>query len=102
MQTQAQTSNLATVAVLVSHAVSDYETWKRAFDGHAAARRHASIVATHVNRSAENPSFVGIYLAATDAAKLDAFLGSADLKETMKNAGVQGAPQIAKITPLAG
>jgi len=100
MQTQAHTANLATVAVLVSHAVSDYDTWKRAFDGHAGARRNAGIIATHINRSAENPNLLGIYLAGTDAAKLDAFLTSADLKDTMKNAGVLGAPQIAKIKPL--
>lgn len=100
MQTQAQTTNLATVAVLVSHAVESYETWKRAFDGHAAARRNAGVVATHINRSADNANLISVYLAATDAAKLDAFLSSADLKETMKGAGVVGAPQIAKITPM--
>ena len=82
MQTQANTTKLASAAVIVTHAVADYETWKRAFDGDATARRNAGIVATHINRSAENPNLVSIYLAATDAAKLDAFLSSADLKET--------------------
>ena len=100
MQTQTATTNLATAAVLVSHAVSDYDTWKRAFDGHAPARRAAGIVATHVNRNAENPNLLGIYLAATDAAKLDAFLASGDLKDTMKGAGVLGQPQVVKIKPL--
>jgi hypothetical protein len=100
MQTQAHTSKLASAAVLVTHAVEHYETWKRAFDGHAAARRNAGIVATHINRSADDPNLLGIYLAATDAAKLDAFLSSTDLKETMKDAGVKGPPQLAKITPV--
>ncbi len=92
MQTQA--------AVIVTHAVESYETWKRAFDAHAAAQGSAGIVATHINRSAENPNLLSVYLAATDAAKLDAFLSSADLKATMKNAGVKGAPTFAKITPM--
>jgi hypothetical protein len=100
MQTQAHTTKPATAAVLVTHAVENYETWKRAFDGHAAARRNAGIVATHINRSADNPNLLGVYMAATDAAKLDAFLSSTDLKETMKGAGVKGPPQLAKITPV--
>jgi hypothetical protein len=100
MQTQAHTTKLARAAVLVTHAVESYETWKRAFDGHAAARRNAGIVATHVNRSTDNPNLVRVYLAATDSAKLDAFLSSTDLKETMKGAGVKGPPQVAKITPM--
>jgi len=100
MQTQAQTTAPATVAVLVTHAVESYETWKRAFDGDAAAQKSAGIVATHINRSAENPNLVSVYLAGTDAAKLDAFLASPDLKETMKGAGVKGPPQFTKITPV--
>ena len=68
MQTQAHTEKLASAAVIVTHAVDSYETWKRAFDGHAAARRNAGIVATHTNRSAENPNLLSVYLAATDAA----------------------------------
>ncbi len=100
MQTQTATSKPAAVAVLVTHAVESYETWKRAFDGHATARSGAGIVATHINRSAENPNLLSVYLAANDAAKLDAFLASADLKDTMKGAGVIGAPQITKITPV--
>ena len=100
MQTQAHTANVATVAALVTHAVTDFDTWKRAFDGHATARRNAGIIATHVNRNADDPNLLHVYLAATDAAKLEAFLTSADLKETMKSAGVKGAPHIAKITPM--
>ena len=100
MQTQNQTTKLANVAVLVTHAVESYETWKRAFDAHASAQTNAGIIATHINRSAENPNLVSVYLAGTDAAKLDAFLSSADLKETMKKAGVTSAPTFAKITPV--
>lgn len=100
MQTQNHTSKLATAAVIVTHSVADYDTWKRAFDGHAAAQTSAGVVATHINRSAENPNLVSVYLAATDAAKLDAFLSSADLKETMKKAGVTSAPSFTKITPV--
>ena len=48
--------------------------------------------------NAEDANRVSIYLAATDAAKLEAFLSSTDLMATMKNAGVKGPPHIAAIT----
>lgn len=89
-----------TTAVVVSHEVENYETWKRAFDQHAASRRSAGVVATHVNRDAAQPNFLSVYLAGTDAAKLASFLSSPDLMTTMLDAGVKGPPRIARITPI--
>jgi hypothetical protein len=100
MQTQTHTTKPAAVAVIVTHAIENYETWKRVFDGDAPSRRNAGIVTTHINRSLETPDLVSVYIVATDAAKLDAFLASPALKETMKDAGVKGPPQLAKITPM--
>lgn len=101
MQTQAHAhASLATVAVVVTHAVDSYDTWKRAFDTHAGARRDAGIIAVHVNRHAADPNLLSVYLAATDAAKLASFLSSPELKATMQGAGVKGAPQVATVTPV--
>lgn len=101
MQTQANANTkVPGAAAVVSHTVENYETWKRAFDAHAGARRSAGITATHVNRHAENPNQVSVYLAATDAAKLTAFLSNADLMASMRDAGVKGPPHIAAITPV--
>ena len=101
MQTQTHEKyTLPTAAAVVTHAVESYETWKRAFDSHAAARREAGIIATHVNRHAEDPNLLSVYIAGTDAAKLAAFLSSTDLAATMRGAGVKGPPHIATITPV--
>jgi hypothetical protein len=101
MQTQANAATqLPVAAAVVTHAVESYDTWKRAFDSHAGARRSAGITATHVNRHAENPNLVSVYMAGTDAAKLTAFLSSPDLAAVMLGAGVKGPPHIAAITPV--
>jgi hypothetical protein len=101
MQTQANPSTqVLAAAAVVTHAVENYETWKRAFDADAGARRSAGIAAVHVNRHAESPNVLSVYLAGTDAAKLTAFLSSPELAATMRGAGVKGPPQIAAITPV--
>src|SRR5689334_17259783 len=87
-------------AVVVTHEVENYETWKRAFDQHATARKSAGVVSTHINRDAAQPNLLSVYMAGTDAAKLAGFLSSQDLASTMLNAGVKGPPRIAKVTPV--
>jgi hypothetical protein len=101
MQTEIRNQNhLPALAVVVTQEVESYDVWKRAFDGHAPARRNAGIVSTHVNRDAENPNRLSVYLAGTDAAKLNTFLGSPDLMAKMREAGVKGPPHVATITPV--
>jgi hypothetical protein len=86
--------------VVVTHDVESFERWKRAFDAHATSRRTAGIVSAHINRDADDPNKLSIYLAGTDAGKLDAFLKSTDLANTMLDAGVKGPPHVAAITPV--
>jgi hypothetical protein len=91
---------IATTAVVVTHEVENYEIWKRAFDQHAASRKNAGVVSTHINRDAAQPNLLSVYIAGNDAAKLASFLSSQDMMTTMLNAGVKGPPRIAKITPV--
>jgi hypothetical protein len=100
MQTQNDTAKLPSIAAVVSHDVTDFDTWKRAFDGDSAARQGAGIVAAHVNRDAANPNQLSVYLAGNDAERLNAFLSSRDLMSTMRDAGVKGPPAIALVTPV--
>ena len=72
MQTQTQPSTIPTTGAGVTHDVADYAAWKRVFDEHASARRKAGIVATHINRHADDPNRLSVYLAGNDAAALDA------------------------------
>jgi len=95
-----QTSALPSIAAVISHDVTDFDTWKRAFDQHSTARKGAGIVAAHVNRDATNPNQLSVYLAGNDAEQLNAFLASRGTMETMRDAGVKGVPAIALVTPV--
>ena len=100
MQTQNDKSGLPSIAAVISHDVTDFDVWKRAFDGDSTARKGAGIVAAHVNRDAVNPNQLSVYLAGNDAERLSAFLSSRDLMATMRDAGVKGPPAIAMVTPV--
>jgi quinol monooxygenase YgiN len=102
MQTQTQTAKQvpAPAAVVITHEVENFDTWKGAFDRHADTRRGAGIITAHVNRHADNPNRVSIYLGATDRAKLSAFIASTDLMATMRAAGVMGPPLVVDVTPV--
>jgi hypothetical protein len=102
MQTQTQTHSapVARAAIVVTHEVENYETWKAAFEGHASARQRAGVLAVHINRNAVNPNLLHVYLAAGSREQLSAFLSNAELKQVMQQAGVKGAPQVAQLTPV--
>lgn len=93
--------SLPPVAVLVIHRIGDYDSWKRVFDDHQSARRKASCLGHDVNRGADDPDMLYVYCPATDADKLSAFVDNPELKGTMKEAGVQGAPSVRMMTPTA-
>ncbi len=88
------------VAAVVTHEVSDYGAWKQVFDAHAGARQRAGIVGTHVNRGADNPNLISVYLGARDVGSLRGFLNDDDTKATMTRAGVKGPPTVVLMTPV--
>jgi hypothetical protein len=96
----ATSTALPAAAAVVTHPVADYDAWRRAFDDHAAARARAGILGTHVNRSADDPNLVSVYLAARDLASLRAFLADENLKAAMTRGGVKAPPTITLITPV--
>ena len=87
------------VATLVAHRISDWDTFKKVFDEHQGARKEASILGHHLNRGADDPNMVYVYCPATDVDKLKAFIDSAELRDAMNNAGVEGQPSITFMTP---
>lgn len=101
MNTQTETNpQIPAVAAVVTHDVADFDTWKSAFDRHAGARQQAGIISTHINRHADQPERISVYLAAGDRAALEGFLSSKDLSSTMRDAGVKGPPHVALVTPV--
>jgi G:T-mismatch repair DNA endonuclease (very short patch repair protein) len=81
-------------AALVIHEVKSYDEWKPKFDGHEPLRRSFGILGHHINRSADNPNLLAVYLPDNDLKKLQAFLTDDGLRAAMKQAGVIGTPDI--------
>jgi len=87
------------VAVLISHRVRDYDSWKKAFDSHQSDRVQASCLMHHVSRGVDDPHMVYVFCPATDVDKLKALTDSPELANAMKNAGVDGPANIKLLTP---
>ncbi len=82
------------VFAMVRHKVEDFDKWKTAFDGHEEARIAAGSIAHYLYRDAADESFVIVGVAGGSIEKAQEFLGSDDLKNDMKEAGVVGEPEI--------
>lgn len=86
------TTNSVTTRVIMTHKVKDWDAWKKEFDSHKQTRIDAGMVDRAVGYSIDDNHIVTIVLAITDMAKAKAFFQSADLKEKMAKAGVEGKP----------
>lgn len=80
--------------MLVRHQVGNFNTWKQAYDAHAAQRSEAGLTEQHLLRNAQAPNEVVILFEAQDLDRARAFAESADLRETMQKAGVTDKPDI--------
>ena len=80
--------------MFVRHTVSDYKTWRKAYDDFAPVQKEKGVTAEAVYRAVENPNDITVTdeFATIEAAR--AFAESPELKNAMKNAGVAGAPTI--------
>jgi len=91
--------SLPPAAVVVTHSVADFDTWKTGFDAHEAARREAGALGHHLNRAADDPNLVSVYLAVSDVDRARAFVESDELKSAMQDLGVTGPPTISWMAP---
>ena len=84
---------MSTVAV-VRHGVSDFDAWRRMYDGFAPVQAEHGVRAHQVLRSIDDPNDVTVWHDFDDAGAARAFVGSAELRDAMGSAGVQGEPQM--------
>ena len=82
----------ATVRVMVRHKVKDWDAWKKSFDTHKQARVDAGLTDRVVSHTAGDTHNVTLVFAVSDMGKAKAFMNSQDLKDKMKEAGVEGPP----------
>ncbi|MBI3790765.1 MAG: antibiotic biosynthesis monooxygenase [Gemmatimonadetes bacterium] len=88
-------------AVIIRHTCADFDRWKAAFDADEPNRKAAGMLGHHINRGADNPNDLSVYIAASDLAKAQAFANSPQLKETMQKAGIVSAPVVTWMTPVS-
>jgi hypothetical protein len=91
---------LPPAAVLITHTVEDFDTWKTVFDQTEPARRAAGILGHHINRAEDDPNRLSIYVAVSDLDAARAFSSSEDLAADMQRAGVTSPPEITWMTPV--
>ncbi len=88
------TTDQSTTRVIIFQKVKDWDAWKKAFDGHKQARMDAGLTDRAVGTFADDPHMVSVVLVVNDMKKAQDFMNSKDLKDKMKEAGVEGAPDI--------
>ena len=76
----------------MTHKVKDFDAWKKEFDNHKQVRIDAGLIDRAIGYDVNDNHQVTIVFAVTDMAKAKAFLQSADLKDKMEKAGVEGKP----------
>ena len=80
--------------LLVRHKVTDFSTWKAAYDSHSPAREKAGLKQEHLLRNIDDPNVVILLFEAEDVQKAREFANSSDLREAMQKAGVVDKPDI--------
>jgi hypothetical protein len=80
--------------IIIRHKVADFDRWKPVYDAHQTARENAGLKVLHLWCNEDDPNEVFILFEASDVDKAKELISSADLKESMQDAGVQGPPDI--------
>jgi quinol monooxygenase YgiN len=83
-----------TTLTIVRHHVQDYAKWRQTYDAFAPTQRAGGVIEESVYQDKDDPNEVLVLHRFGDRQKADAFLASAELRDTMKTAGVIGQPRI--------
>ena len=82
------------VHMIIRHKVADYSRWKEAFDAHLNLRKAAGETEARVMVSVDDPHEVTLFFDWDSIDRARRFVGSEDLKQAMKQAGVVGDPDV--------
>ena len=80
--------------MIVKHRVANFEAWKTIFDEMKSIRAKHGWISTRVLRDATDPNLVTIINHARDLDGIKRYGASAELREAMARAGVQGPPEL--------
>lgn len=77
----------------VTHAVNNYEKWKKIFDEDEPIRAEAGLELRAISTNADDPGVVNVMFATNDFEKAKNLINSDELKKRMSEAGVQSEPE---------
>jgi hypothetical protein len=80
--------------LFVRHTVSDYKTWRQAYDAFAAFQAANGVMAKAAYQAVDNPNDITVTHEFATLEAAQAFVKNEELKTTMHKAGVVGAPTI--------
>jgi hypothetical protein len=82
------------VRLYIRHRVADYDAWRSVYDDFAGGQQAGGVRAEAVYQSIDDPNDVTVWHDFDDAEAARAFVDSAELRDGMRSAGVQGEPQM--------
>ncbi len=82
------------VRLYVRHQVTDYATWRQAYDEFDAERRSMGVTGDAVYRALDDGNDLTVWHDFATREAAEAFAGSDRLREVMHRAGVAGEPSI--------
>jgi hypothetical protein len=82
------------VRMFVRHRVADYGSWRAAYDGFDRDRQELGVTAHAVYQAIGDPNDVTAWHDFSNQEAAESFASSSQLRETMRQAGVQGQPDI--------
>ena len=80
--------------IIVRSDVRDYSDWLPLYTAHLPVRAAAGLVDRHVLQDVDDPNKVTIIFGAEDLDRAKEFIDSAEIRETMREHGVLGKPDI--------
>jgi quinol monooxygenase YgiN len=86
--------------VTARHKVSDYQTWKKAFDKFASTRKAGGEISYKIWRDAEDPNDLSLLFEWDTIENANKFMNSPELQTAMKEGGVTEKPRIQFLTTL--
>jgi len=88
------------VHLLVRHTITDYKTWRGAFDASLEFRHRGGEESCRIFRDTEKDGEIILMLEWESAERAHRFMSSPELKAKMKEAGVLGEPEIRYLSEM--
>ena len=86
----------------IEHPITDYTTWRTAFDNFAEVRHHAGVIGERVERPVDDPRYIVVALEFASTERAGAFLHFLETQvwpSPIASPGLDGQPRTAILEP---